>query len=68
MDEKLTPMQEFIKAITENGLISINQTLIDGALKDEQKEYEIAFNDGLKCNVSGVTGQDYYNNKFKQNE
>ena len=40
MSNQLTPMQEFITALTENGLISINQTLIDGALKQEQQVIE----------------------------
>ena len=47
-----TALQEFIQAITANGLISINQTLIDGALK---KEKEQIINFGLKIkNESGV--------------
>ncbi len=67
MSKELTPMQEVIQTLTENGLISINQTLIDGALKKEKQVIEDAYDDGwLNCNSKKYdSGKDYYNNKFK---
>ena len=70
MNNQLTPMQEFINALTENGLISINQTLIDGALRQEKQVIEDAYDNGwINCNAKKYdSGNNYYNTKFKQNE
>lgn len=68
-NKELTPMQEFITALTENGLISINQTLIDRALKDEEQLIMCAWIDGKKNKPFRDNifddAQDYYNSKFK---
>ena len=72
MSKELTPMQDFIQTLTENGLISINQTLIDGALKDEKNLIMLSWIDGKENKTFGDNifddAQDYYNNKFKSNE
>lgn len=41
--KKMTAIQELISSISKNGIININQTLIDRCLQLEKEQIEMAF-------------------------
>lgn len=63
---KETVLQKFIQSITSNGLISINQTLIDLALKEDKQQIIDANDAGWKaCNRRyNQNAEDYYQETF----
>ncbi len=66
-------MQELISALTSNGLIIINQTLIDTYLEKEKEQIMDAFvrcwilniPDGTECKISG---KEYFDLTYNQNK
>lgn len=63
-----TPIQELISAITQNGHIIINQTLIDTYLEKEKQQIIEAHKDGFEENVRPTheTSEQYYNEKYNK--
>ena len=61
-----TAMQELISALTSNGLIIINQTLIDTYLEKEKEQIRRAYIDGLEGTYIGI--EKYYNKRYNQNK
>lgn len=61
-----TAMQELISAITQNGHIIINQTLIDTYLEKEKQQIIEAHKDGFEENVRPTheTSEQYYNEQY----
>lgn len=73
--KELTPMQEAKKQIAELWSSPSDQPtysqifeILESLLPKEKQGYEDAFNNGLNCQVSGATGEEYYNTKYKNYE
>jgi hypothetical protein len=68
---KKTALQEFIEAISNSGIVIINQTLIDNCLEMERQQIEDTFTSRCMNFVCSETknncscGIDYYNKTFK---
>lgn len=64
----MTPLQEFIQAITSNGIVIINQTLIDATLKKERESIYAAFvaGDNREKGEVPFNAEQYFNQTFKQ--
>jgi len=66
-----TAMQELISAITSNGHIIINQTLVDTYLEKEKQNIEKSYNDGKFSYLTDgfhITAEQYYNEKYNKNK
>lgn len=73
MENKQTALQGFIEALTSNGYVIINQTLIDTYLAMEKKQIVDAWNDGdhayfysKKTGDDFDNGEDYYKEKYTE--
>lgn len=82
MSKELTPMQNLILELEEeikfinnddskedkyyqNGL-KLAYKKAKKHLQQEEQGFKDAFENGLNCNVSGATGQEYYNRKYNK--
>lgn len=65
MEKNKTPIQELISTLTSNGLISINQTIIDTCLELE-KHHMIRF--AIKCQLANLYSTGPYDAESVYNE
>jgi hypothetical protein len=69
MENKQTAIQGFIEALTSNGYVIINQTLIDTYLAMEKEQIAKAWDDGDYAYFhSKETGRDFDNGEQYYNE
>ena len=66
--EKQTALQEFIQAISNSGIVIINQTLIDNCLQMEKEQIRNAFNDGYRSGhfEDHKLGSKYFEEYYKK--
>jgi hypothetical protein len=64
MENKQTAIQGFIEALTSNGYVIINQTLIDTYLAMEKEQIINAHDNGKNILPPNENGQQYYNETY----
>jgi hypothetical protein len=70
MENKQTALQGFIEALTSNGYVIINQTLIDTYLEMEKQQIINAYDQDLYGGLDGYrkfeNGEQYYNETYNK--
>lgn len=62
--KKMTAIQELISSISKNGIININQTLIDRCLQLEKEQICLAYLEGIQSILEHRDEEDYYKETY----
>jgi len=65
--KKMTAIQELISSISKNGIININQTLIDRCLQLEKEQICKSYLEGLSSILEHRDEEEYYNETYETN-
>lgn len=70
MKEKMkiqtTAIQELVSSLSKNGIININQTLIDRCIKLEKEQICKAYLEGLSSILEHRDEEDYYKETYEK--